>query len=81
MVRYLKEGKDGRGGREDYEHIVFVGTKLDLNGNWILKTYDLRWGDIRGSPSMERGDVGYDEFHIHRPNADIISCDMCIAVL
>jgi len=42
VVRQLKEGKDGSGGREDYEHIVFASTNLDLTGKCILKTYDLR---------------------------------------
>jgi hypothetical protein len=42
VVRYLKEGKDGSGGREDYEHIVFVSTNLNLTGKEMLATYDLR---------------------------------------
>lgn len=42
VVRYLKEGKDGSGGRVDYEHIVFASTNLGLKGDRILKTYDLR---------------------------------------
>jgi len=42
VVRYLKEGKDGSGGREDYEHIVFVSTNLNLTGKKMLATYDLR---------------------------------------
>jgi Transposase DDE domain len=42
VVRQLKEGKNGNGGKEDYEYNVFVSTDLDLKGKWILKTYDLR---------------------------------------
>ena len=33
VVRELKKGKDGSGGRADYEHWVFVTTRLSLNGN------------------------------------------------
>jgi len=42
VVRYLKEGKDGAKGRQDYEHIVFVSTNLGLTGKAILEEYDLR---------------------------------------
>ncbi len=42
VVRYLKEGKDGTQGRQDYEHIVFVSTNLSLTGKAILEQYDLR---------------------------------------
>jgi Transposase DDE domain len=42
VVRYLKDGKDGSGGQNDYEHNVFVSTDLSLKGKKILKTYDLR---------------------------------------
>jgi hypothetical protein len=42
VVRYLKEGKDGTRGRQDYEHIVFVSTNLGLTGKAILEQYDLR---------------------------------------
>jgi hypothetical protein len=42
VVRYLKEGKDGTKGRQDYEHIVFVSTNLSLTGKSILQQYDLR---------------------------------------
>jgi len=42
VVRYLKEGKDGTKGRQDYEHIVFVSTNLSLTGKAMLEQYDLR---------------------------------------
>jgi len=42
VVRELKEGKDGSKGREDYHHWVFVTTRLGLNGNQIIRTYELR---------------------------------------
>jgi hypothetical protein len=42
VVRYLKEGKDGTKGRQDYEHMVFVSTNLSLTGKAILEQYDLR---------------------------------------
>ncbi len=42
VVRYLKEGKDGTKGRQDYEHIVFVSTNLGLTGKAMLEQYDLR---------------------------------------
>ncbi len=42
VVRYLKEGKDGSNGRQDYEHTVFVSTALRLTGKEILGRYDLR---------------------------------------
>ena len=42
VVRELKKGKDGSGGRGDYEHWVFVTTRLSLNGNQIIRTYELR---------------------------------------
>ena len=42
VVRELKEGRDGSGGKDDYEHSVFASTNLSLTGRWILKTYDLR---------------------------------------
>jgi len=42
VVRYLKEGKDGTKGRQDYEHMVFVSTNLSLTGKEILERYDLR---------------------------------------
>jgi hypothetical protein len=42
VVRYLKEGKDGTQGRQDYEHIVFVSTNLSLTGKSMLEQYDLR---------------------------------------
>ena len=42
VVRELKKGKDGRGGRADYEHWVFVTTRLSLNGKQLIQTYELR---------------------------------------
>lgn len=42
VVRYLKDGKDGTKGRQDYEHMVFVSTNLSLTGKEILQQYDLR---------------------------------------
>lgn len=42
VVRYLKDGKDGTKGMQDYEHIVFVSTDLSLTGKEILERYDLR---------------------------------------
>jgi len=42
VVRYLKEGRDGTKGSDDYEHIVFVSTDLRLTCKEILQRYDLR---------------------------------------
>jgi hypothetical protein len=42
VVRELKEGKDGSGGRDDYEHRVFATTRLDLAGKRMVLTYELR---------------------------------------
>jgi len=42
VVRELKEGKDGSGGREDYKHWVFATTKLTLTGKRMIQTYQLR---------------------------------------
>ena len=42
VVRELKKGKDGRVGRGDYEHWVFVTTRLSLSGKQIIQTYELR---------------------------------------
>ena len=42
VVRELKEGKDGSGGREDYEHWVFVTTRIALTGRRMIQTYELR---------------------------------------
>jgi hypothetical protein len=61
VVRELKEGKDGSGGRDDYEHWVFSTTHLDLTGKRMIQTYELRLlvvGDPT-SPTMEEWSVGY----------------------
>ena len=42
VVRELKEGKDGIGGREDYEHWVFVTTRVAITGRRMIQTYELR---------------------------------------
>ncbi len=42
VVRELKEGKDGSGGRDDYDHWVFTTTRLDLTGKRMIQTYELR---------------------------------------
>ena len=42
VVRELKEGKDGSGGRDDYDHMVFGTTRLRLTGSQIIRTYQLR---------------------------------------
>jgi hypothetical protein len=42
VVRELKEGKDGSGGREDYKHWVFTTTRLTLTGKRMIQTYELR---------------------------------------
>jgi hypothetical protein len=42
VVRELKEGKDGTGGRDDYEHWVFATTRLDATGKRMIMTYQLR---------------------------------------
>jgi hypothetical protein len=42
VVRYLKENRDGSGGREDYEHMVFCTTRTRLSGKGIIQTYELR---------------------------------------
>ena len=42
VVRELKKGKDGSGGKDDYEHWVFAVTRLDLTGKRMIHTYELR---------------------------------------
>ena len=42
VVRELKEGRDGSGGREDYDHMVFGTTRLRLTGSRMIRTYELR---------------------------------------
>jgi len=42
VVRELKKGKDGSGGRADYEHWVFVTTRLSSKDKQIIRTYELR---------------------------------------
>ena len=42
VVRELKEGKNGSGGREDYKHWVFATTRFDLLGKRMILTYQLR---------------------------------------
>lgn len=42
VVRELEEGRDGSGGREDYEHWVFGTTRLHLTGKQIIQTYEVR---------------------------------------
>jgi hypothetical protein len=42
VVRELKEGRDGSGGRDDYEHMVFGTTRLRLTGSQMIRTYELR---------------------------------------
>jgi hypothetical protein len=42
VVRELKKGKDGSGGQNDYEHWVFVTTRLAHTGANMIKTYQLR---------------------------------------
>jgi len=42
VVRELKKGKDGSDGRADYEHWVFVTTRLSLNGKQLIRIYELR---------------------------------------
>jgi len=43
VVRELKEGRDGSGGREDYEHWVFPTTRLHLTAKQMVQTYDLSY--------------------------------------
>jgi hypothetical protein len=42
VVRELKKGKDGNGGRDDYDHMVFGTTRLRLTGSRVIQTYELR---------------------------------------
>ena len=42
VVRELKKGKDGSGGKDDYKHWVFAVTRLDLTGKRMIQTYELR---------------------------------------
>ena len=42
VVRELEEGRDGSGGREDYNHWVFATTRLTLTGKRMIQTYQLR---------------------------------------
>jgi hypothetical protein len=42
VVRYLKEGREASGNREDYEHMVFCTTRTNLTDRRIIQTYELR---------------------------------------
>jgi hypothetical protein len=42
VVRELKKGKDGSGGKDDYEHWVFATTRVALTGKGMIQTYQLR---------------------------------------
>jgi len=42
VVRELKKGRDGSGGRDDYEHWVFATTRIGLTDKRMIQTYELR---------------------------------------
>ena len=42
VVRELKERRDGSNGRKDYNHWVFVTTRLTHTGRRMIQTYELR---------------------------------------
>ena len=42
VVRELKEGNDGSGGKDDYKHWVFATTRLDATGKRMIMIYQLR---------------------------------------
>jgi hypothetical protein len=85
VVRELKRkpGKDGSGGKDDYEHWVFAVTRLDLTGKRMIQTYELRLLVV-GDPTpqaVEAWSMGHRQVHFHQPGSDSVSCDMCSAVL
>jgi hypothetical protein len=83
VVRELEKGKDGSGGKDDYEHWVFVTTRVALTGKRMIQTYQLRLLVV-GDPTpqaVEAWSVGYRQVHFHQPGSDSVSCDMCSSVL
>jgi len=42
VVRELKKGRDGSGGKDDYEHWVFATTRVGLTDKRMIQTYELR---------------------------------------
>ena len=42
VVRELKKGRDGSGGKDDYEHWVFATTRVGLTDKRMIQTYQLR---------------------------------------
>ena len=79
VVRYLKEGKDGTKGRQDYEHMVFVSTNLGLTGKAILQQYDLRSEIEEDHRQWKEG--MWDMTNFTSTSLIQISCDMCIAIV
>ena len=64
VVRELKHepGKDGSGGREDYEHWVFVTTRMALTGRRMIQTYELRPEIEEDHRQWKDGPWDMDEF-------------------
>lgn len=62
VVRQLKKGKDGSGGREDYDHWVFGDTRLNENARRTIQTYELRPEIEEDHKQWKDGPWNMDEF-------------------
>jgi hypothetical protein len=62
VVRQLKDGKDGSGGRGDYNHWVFGDTRLNVNAKRTIQTYELRPEIEEDHKQWKDGPWDMDEF-------------------
>ena len=62
VVRELKKGKDGSGGRDDYNHWVFGETRLSMNAKKTIQTYELRPEIEEDHKQWKDGPWDMDEF-------------------
>jgi hypothetical protein len=62
VVRELKEGKNGSGGRADYYHWVFGTTRLTMTGKQTIQMYELRPEIEEDHKQWKDGPWDMDEF-------------------
>lgn len=62
VVRELKDGKDGSGGKDDYNHWVFGFTRLTMTAKQAIKTYELRPEIEEDHRQWKDGPWDMDEF-------------------
>jgi hypothetical protein len=77
VVRQLKKGRDGSGGRDDYDHRVFGTTRLSMNARKAIRTYELRPEIEEDHRQWKDGPWDMDEFTSTKSGSGIVSCDMC----